>query len=161
MEVIGPHASGAGVIVAENGQVLTSVDFVGLNDARVRIGTALFPAKVLIATADLQIALVGVDPPSHFPAVAVDSSAFLKKGNWIFGIRRSKNGALIPVLGKVTRSADQRNPFLEGDFSLPEGSPLFDARGRLVAVAVRPVRRRLRALPIAAVKSQLAGATPQ
>jgi hypothetical protein len=145
------------VVVAQSGEVLTSVEFVGLNEAKVRLGAAVLPAKVVMANADLQVAMVSIQPPGEFPACAVDASAPPAKGSWIWGIRRHKNGTLTPVLGKITRSADKGAAFMEADFQLPEGSPIFDARGRLVALAVKSNRRRLRAVPISIVKMQLAG----
>jgi hypothetical protein len=157
VEVIGPRRSGAGVVVAETGEVLTSVDFVGLSEARVRLSGEVVPARVVMANADLKVAMVTIQPSGHLHACAVDPSASLAKGNWIWGIRRHKNGSLTPVLGKITRSADASAPFMEADFMLPPGSPVFDARGRLVALAVNPNRRHLRAVPIAIVKMQLAG----
>jgi hypothetical protein len=63
VEVVGPHRSGAGVVVGRDGQVLTSVEHVGLEQATVRVGGQSLPARVVMANAALRAAVVVVDPP--------------------------------------------------------------------------------------------------
>ncbi len=71
VEVIGPSHRGPGVIVGEAGEVLTSVDNVGLTEAKVRFGKTEQPAKVVLANAYLKVALVRPERPPGLRAPAV------------------------------------------------------------------------------------------
>lgn len=157
VEVVGPHRSGPGVIVGASGQVLTSVDFVGLYDAKVRRDGKEHPAKVLLASADLKIAVLEIQPPGEFPAAPVHERGEVGKGSLLVGIGRSRKGDPTPVVGRVLKGASERSAFLEVGAPLPAGAPLFDGQGKLVAVSVgRRAGRACRALPVPAVKVQLA-----
>lgn len=160
VEVVGPHRSGVGVLVGASGQVLTSVDFVGLERATVRRDGRELPAKVRLANAGLKVALVEIDPPGEYPATAVRLTE-PGEGDWLVAISRSRKGALSPEVAQVTRASSEATPFVELDRPLPAGTPLFDDKGRLVAVVVVSGGRGrfARALPLPAVKVELASGT--
>jgi hypothetical protein len=155
VEVVGPRRSGTGVLVGHSGQILTSVDFVGLQAARVRRDGKELPARVLFANASLKVALVQVEPPGEYPTTAVQLQP-PGSGDLLVGISRTKKGEISPVLAEVLRAPSERSPFLEVLGAVPAGSPLFDARGKLVAVVVGGGKGRVRALPVPALKERLA-----
>jgi hypothetical protein len=70
----------------------------------------------------------------------------------VVAVTREGPGALAHP-GSVLKTPTDRRPFLETDLRHPPGTPLFDPRGRLVAVLVDA---RGRALPLTAVRSLLA-----
>ncbi|HLL55946.1 MAG TPA: serine protease [Myxococcaceae bacterium] len=157
VEVVGPRRKGTGVLVGRTGQVLTSVDFVGLDAARVRRDGQERAARVLLANAALRIAVVEIDPPGEYPATAVQLNQPPAVGDWVVAISRTKKGAVSPVLGQVMRAPSERSAFLEVQGgAMSPGTPLFDARGKLVAVVVGSGGGRARALPVPAIKERLA-----
>jgi hypothetical protein len=161
VEVVGPHRRGTGVLVGADGRVLTSSELVGLESARVRVADKDLPAKVLMANPALKVALVAIDGGGSWRAAPVSLEPPLQRGDWLVGIRRSRKGDVIPAVGQVSRAARAGSPFLEADVSLAPGSPLFDRRGRLVAISVQARTGGCKAVALPAVKLQLAQeATP-
>ena len=156
VEVVGPRRSGTGVIVGAAGQVLTSVDHVGLHEAKVRREGKLLSARVLLASAELKVALLEIQPAGEFPAVPVRPRADLPEGMWLLGLSHSRRGQPLPLLSRVVRPAGERSAFLELSEPYAAGVPLFDLQGKLVALSVGNRKgRKGRALPVAAVKAQL------
>jgi hypothetical protein len=171
VEVVGPHKSGAGVVVGAGGQVLTSVDYVSLEEATVKVAGQPFRARVVMANAALKVAVVAMElpraapdagvpgPPAfHPPAARLDET--FAAGTELVAIVRDQAGALAPRLVEVSRGRKATSPFVEVNASLPNGTPLFDAQGRLVALAVQRRKSSARALPVPEVKGQLAQAAP-
>jgi trypsin-like peptidase len=170
VEVAGPHRSGPGVVVGAGGQVLTSVDYVSLDEATVKLDGRSFRARVVVANADLKVAVVAAELPQG-PPDAGDAPAFrppavrldetFEAGTELVAITRDQGGALAPRLVEVSKGRKATSPFVEVNASLPNGTPLFDAQGRLVALAVQRLKSGARALPVPEVKGQLAqGAQP-
>ncbi|MBF5041340.1 trypsin-like peptidase domain-containing protein [Aggregicoccus sp. 17bor-14] len=155
VQVQGPHKSGPGVIVGAGGQVLTSVEQVGLYEAQVQSDAGPQRAPVLMASASLKVALLRLPGEGHPAAsVALLPSAGAERP-WLIGVVDAQGKRARAVAG---RAAPSRGPFLRVPLALAPGSPLFDAQGRLVAVAVaRRGPRACEALPLSAVKQQLVG----
>jgi S1-C subfamily serine protease len=160
IEVVGQKGSGSGVVVGARGQVLTAVQFVSLEDARLKVDGRELGAKVVLADATLKIALVQADGDGEWAAAAVRAEGKLSRGDWLVGIGRTRKGALEPSAGQVTREADEQNPFVDTDLGLAPGSPLFDEKGRLVALCVQRLTAGSRVLPIERVKLQLSRGAP-
>jgi len=167
VEVVGPHKSGAGVVVGAGGQVLTSVDYVSLEEATVKVAGQSFRARVVMANADLKAAVVAVEPPPAAPDAgappafrppAVTMEETFAAGTELVAIVRDPAGALAPRLVEVSRGRQATSPFVEVNAPLPNGTPLFAAQGRLVAMAVQRRKSSARALPVPEVKGQLARA---
>jgi hypothetical protein len=174
--VKGPHASGAGVVVGRGGQVLTSVDFVSLEEATVIVNGQSLHARVVMASAELKAAVVVVDPPSagapdagtppgagappELRAAAVRLDETFTAGTELVAIARDEAGALQPRLAEISKGRKVTSPFVEVNVPLPKGTPLFDAQGRLVAIAVQRRKSSSRALPVPEVKGQLAQGEP-
>ncbi len=153
VEVSGPRARGAGVVVGADGQVLTSVRFVGLDEASVTAGGEKHRGEVLAADARLGVAVVkaGGGP---WVAAAARQRGDCKKGERLVAITRAATGKEGPVAQVVTvlSLGTEARPFLHTDLRAAPGTPLFDARGRLVAVLVDG---RGRALPVSQVRRLL------
>jgi hypothetical protein len=157
VQVQGPRATGLGIIVGADGQVLTSVNHVSLEAAQVRFAGQTLPATVVLANASLKVALVAA-PAGTYPAVPVRVSADSPVGQWLIGVmpERGRQRAR-PVSGQARKAPE---PFIDVDVALAPGSPLFDTKGRLVAVSVQRRGRGCRALPLDAVKRQLTRVAP-
>ncbi len=154
VEVIGPHHRGPGVIVGARGEVLTSVDYLALEQAQVVVGGEQKSASVKLADAASGVGMVDIEGDGPFQAAVVNALPSFRAGDWLMGFR-VRGGTSEPQTGKVLSALSQRRPFLTTTLLLAPGSPIYDERGRLRAIAVRG---RGRALPVAAVKVQLAAA---
>lgn len=160
VHVKGPRNAGPGVFVGSAGQVLTSVtpvgaSFTGLNAATVEHEGKTLPARVVMASRDLQVAVLAA-PDGAYPAAPVkvlrDGDSL--DGRWLVGVLPAKKGQ--PARPVPARARATQAPFYDFPLALPAGSPVFDAEGRLVAVVVKKHRRGCRVLPLSAVKMELA-----
>lgn len=143
--------SGPGVIVSREGHVVTSVDYVSLDSATLYVGDEAIPVDVVLADAKLKIAVVK-PRAGEYPASAVNADVTVKTKDWLVAIGRTKDGAFDPKAGQVLKV---NALFFETDIFLPAGTPLYDPKGRLVAVLIT---NKGRALPIAVVKLKLSEA---
>jgi hypothetical protein len=153
VKVKGSRGEGPGVIVGTEGQVLTSVRHVELEAAQVEFERRVLPTTVLLADAALKVAVVAA-PAGTYPAVPVQQvAAGALEGQWLIGVEPGPGRRQTPATAQA-RAAPA--PFIDVDLVLPPGSPLFDARGRLVAVSVQRQGRGCRALPLEVVRQRLA-----
>lgn len=164
VEVAGGRKKGTGVIVGAGGQVVTSVEHVALDTATVRVGNRELKARVVAANARLKFAVIeaALPPGESFNAPVVRTDGALPRGTWLVGLShpKKKDGAVAPTAGQVLVAAGAKTPFLVTDLALKPGSPLFDTRGRLVAIVVSRIGRiGSRALPLSAVQAQIAQAS--
>jgi hypothetical protein len=143
--------------VGTQGQVLTAVDHVSLETTEVEFGGQRLPASVVLANAYLKVAVIAA-PSGTYPSVPVKASPESLDGQWLIGVMRGsgKKAAALPFTA-VGRRAKQE-PFVDVDIPFTPGTPLFDVQGRLVAVVVQRRTGGCRALPLSAVKLQLASA---
>lgn len=149
----GPEGRGPGVLVGAGGEILTSVAYVGLARARIHLGDSQHEGRVLYANAGTGLALLraptGVELRTAVPVRVLSS---FKPGHWVIAVTRDAKGELVtqplqwipppPTTGRApgTRAALRTR--------LPLGTPLFDARGRLVATVVEERRGISWAIPI-------------
>jgi hypothetical protein len=158
VEVKGPSGSGTGVIVGADGHVVTSVKYVGLDQALVkRVGEAA-QAKVLLADARLGLSVVQLESQLPIRAASVSLAGRFAKGDWLVGIQVKKSGELVPTVGQVRKGPTEKSPFFEAALKLPPGTPLFDPRGRLVAVVMKLRGSTCQALPMTVVRDLLQAA---
>jgi len=161
VKVGGPKRAGTGVMVGADGHVATSVDFSGLQSAQVTVENEDKAAKVLLADAKLGIAVLRIEPPGEFKAAAVrlDAAFTEATGSWP---SRGRPTARSPHRRPGVLGPTPSSPFVECDLRVPNGSPLFDPSGKLVAITVKQ-RGKLstRALPLFAVKRQLTASEPE
>ncbi len=156
VQVIGPQRSGAGIIVGTGGEVLTSLKHVGPIDAKVLWEGQELPARVTMSDARLGVAMLEISSPGSFSAVAVKLRDSLETGSWVVGFLRPHGKKPAVLVGTIVRSNGANAPFAETDLSLPAGSPVFDAQGRLIAIAVEGRGRRGTALlPLSTIKAGL------
>jgi hypothetical protein len=153
VRVRGPREAGPGIIVGAEGQVLTSVRHVSLDAAQVEYDGRTLPATVVLASGYLKFAVVAA-PAGDYPAAPVRVSSESPAGQWLIGILRGRGKQKDRPDAARARKAPE--PFIDVDLALPPGSPLFDTNGRLVAVSVQRKGRGCRALPLEAVRQQLA-----
>lgn len=169
VEVIGPSRSGVGVVVAAD-HVVTSTANVGLDRAQVRVGEAVAEARVVAADGKLKLAVLRLEgAPFPLRPAAVRQEPGPRLGEVLLGLEPGRSGTNAPTVARITKSPSEQSPFLESGHRVAPGSPLFDSKGRLVAVAVEKRGRKTRALPVAAIRRFLensmalqraAGATP-
>jgi S1-C subfamily serine protease len=159
VEVHGPHRTGPGFLVASSGEVLTTVDFVGLDAAEVVVDGKAYPAKVRVAKARLKLAVLSITREEPFRALAAELSPPLP-GDWVIGVTRGRKGVFSPHLGQVLFAATDREPFVRTDLAASPGTPLLDARGRLLGLVVDSKGAGARAVPLPVVKSELAESKP-
>jgi hypothetical protein len=156
VEVRGPRRSGPGVIVGGEGQVLTSVEHVSLDTgAEVHHEGQTLRASVVASNGALKFAVVAA-PSGSYPAVPVRVLPEGGVGQWFVGVVRGKDKKGRPEAAQARKAPA---PFFDVDLALAPGSPLFDATGKMVAVAVQRRGRGCRALPLGAVKLHLGTAT--
>lgn len=143
--------------------MVTVVDHVTLESAVVRTGNRSRTAKVVAANARLKIAVVEatLDEGEQLSAPAVEPHASLRRGTWLVGMKSGRGAETrpSPVTGRIVAATTASRPFFVTDLPLPPGSPLFDTKGRLVALVVERVGRiGSRALPMARVQAELTAA---
>lgn len=156
VEVRGPRRSGPGFLVASSGEVLTTVDFVGLDSAEVILEGKSYLAKVMVANPRLRLAVLSISRSSPFRALAVEMTP-PAPGDWVIGVARAKRGTFTPHLGQVLFAATDREPFVRTDVVASPGTPLLDGRGHLLGLVVDKKGAGARALPLPRVKRELAG----
>ncbi|RYZ38151.1 MAG: serine protease [Myxococcaceae bacterium] len=155
VRVRGPQHAGPGIIVGADGQVLTAVAHVGPQSAQVvHAGNALTARVVLLSTV-LQVAVVA-GPQGAWPAAPVRLVPEGFEGRWVVGVTPGGKGQRDTPRAVKAKAAPA--PFFDVPLALAPGSPLYDGDGRLVAVVVERRGRGVRALPLSAVKAELASA---
>jgi serine protease Do len=138
------EGSGSGVIISEDGLVLTAAHVSGgvnkdltvvMEDGR------KFKAESLGVVADSDAAMVRITEPGKFPFVQVDRDESAKLGDWVFSLGHSggfdKERGSVVRLGRIVRIAGAT---FQSDCTLiggDSGGPLFDLQGRLIGIHSR------------------------
>lgn len=149
VKVTGPRQSGPGVVVGASGHVLTSVDYVSLREATVEVDGVPHTADVLMADAYQGIALVQVRGGQPLRSTPVKLDAEVRPGQSLVGVRLTARGPA-PQVVKVRRLS-RDGAWFQLDRTLQRGAPVFDAKGRLLGVAVS----NRRVVPVDRVKQAL------
>lgn len=134
-------SSGSGVIVSEDGLILTAAHVVEGTDQLL----VVFPdgkqvqGKVLGANYSKDSAMVRIDNPGKWPHVPLGDSKPLQAGDWVVALGHSAgfDPARTPPLRFGTVVSKGPGDFLTTDCTLiggDSGGPLFDLQGRLVAI---------------------------
>ncbi|NOK37666.1 trypsin-like peptidase domain-containing protein [Corallococcus exercitus] len=156
VRVRGPQHAGPGIIVGADGQVLTAVSLVGPQSAQVEHAGNALTARVVLSSTVLQVAVVA-GPQGAWPAAPVRLVPEGLAGRWVVGVMPArKKGQRDTPRATLAKAAPA--PFFDVDLTLVPGSPLYDGDGRLVGVVVERRGRGARALPLSAVKAELASA---
>jgi serine protease Do len=136
---------GSGVIVSEDGLVLTAGHVVPAPGKEMRVHFAdgkTVKAKALGANKDVDAGMVQITEEGKWPHVNVGKSTELKKGDWVLAI--GNPGGVFkdrkpPVrIGRVlSLPADKNFPWLRTDATVApgdSGGPLFNLKGEVVGI---------------------------
>ena len=138
------EGSGTGVIVSEDGLVLTAAHVAARVNKKATViledGTRL-KAKTLGLVADKDAAMVQILDKGTYPFVEIDRAESTRLGDWIFSLGHAggfdKERGSVVRLGRLVRIAGatfQSDCMLIGGDS---GGPLFDLSGKLVGIHSR------------------------
>jgi serine protease Do len=138
------EGSGSGVIVSEDGLVLTAAHVsMGVNKKVTVImedGTR-HAARTLGLVADTDAAMIRITDEGTYPFVEIDRGNSARLGDWVFSLGHSggfdKARGSVVRLGRIVRIA---NSTLQSDCILiggDSGGPLFDLTGKLVGIHSR------------------------
>lgn len=136
--------SGSGVIVSEDGLVLTAAHVSSGVGKKVTViledGTKL-KAETLGLVSDTDAAMIRITDKGPFPFVEIDRNNTTRLGDWVFALGHSggfdKNRGSVVRLARLVRMA---NSTYQSDCSLiggDSGGPLFDLTGKLIAIHSR------------------------
>lgn len=151
VRVFGPRASGPGVIVGAEGQVLTSVEYVGLERAEVELEGVRRAARVLIADAYEGIALVQLEGATRAAPAQLKP---VRRGQTLVAIRW-RGARPAPLVVSVKRIPKDRPGQFDLSRAVPNGTPIFDDAQKLLGVVVKSRR----VMPLSRLKQKL-GADP-
>jgi serine protease Do len=138
------EGSGSGVIVSEDGLVLTAAHVsTGVNKKVTVIledGTR-HQARTLGLVADTDAAMIRITDEGRYPFVEIDRENGTRLGDWVFSLGHSggfdRNRGSVVRLGRLVRVANttfQSDCILIGGDS---GGPLFDLTGKLAGIHSR------------------------
>jgi serine protease Do len=138
------EGSGTGVIVSEDGLILTAAHVATGVKKKVTViledGTKL-KAETLGLVSDTDAAMMRITDKGTWPFVEIDRKDSSRLGDWVFALGHSggfdKDRGLVVRLGRLVRIAHST---LQSDCILiggDSGGPLFDLSGRLVAINSR------------------------
>ena len=136
--------SGSGVIISEDGLVLTAAHVSTAVKKKVTViledGTRL-EAETLGLVADRDAAMLRITEPGKLPFVEIDHEATTRLGDWVFSLGHSggfdKERGSVVRLGRLVRTASAT---FQSDCTLiggDSGGPLFDMNGKLVGIHSR------------------------
>ncbi len=138
------EGSGSGVIISEDGLVLTAAHVSTGVRKKVHVvledGTKL-KAETLGLVAGTDAAMLKITDKGKYPFVEIDREASTQLGDWVFALGHSggfdKERGSVVRLGRLVRVA---NSTFQSDCTLiggDSGGPLFDFNGKLVAIHSR------------------------
>ena len=138
------EGSGSGVIISEDGLVLTAAHVstgVGEEVTVIREDGTRLKAETLGLVADSDAAMIRITEEGAYPFVEIDRTDSTRLGDWVFSLGHSggfdKERGSVVRLGRLVRIADsvfQSDCMLIGGDS---GGPLFDLSGRLIGIHSR------------------------
>jgi len=138
------EGSGSGVIISEDGLILTAAHVATGVKQKVTViledGTRL-KAETLGLVADTDAAMIQITEKGTYPFVEIDRAETTRLGDWVFALGHSggydKERGSVLRLGRLVRMAGttfQSDCMLIGGDS---GGPLFDLAGKLVGIHSR------------------------
>ncbi|NNM29518.1 MAG: PDZ domain-containing protein [Akkermansiaceae bacterium] len=141
---LGEGGAGSGVIVSEDGLVLTAAHVSGGVGDDLVIITAdgeRHDAISLGLVASTDAAMVRIKEGGPFPFVEIDADDTARLGDWVFSLGHSGGyddaRGVVVRLGRIVRVADVT---IQSDCKLiggDSGGPLFDMNGRLIGIHSR------------------------
>lgn len=141
---INDESVGSGVIVGEDGVIVTNYHVVARADSiTVRLADGReFPGRLIGADAGTDLAVLEVDA-EHLPAAAWGDSNSLEVGEMVwaignpFGLDRTLTYGIVSAVGRRGVTGDPLQEFLQTDAAINPGNsggPLVDVNGRVVGI---------------------------
>jgi serine protease Do len=138
------EGAGSGVIVREDGLVLTAAHESGVDGKEMTVimedGTR-HKATTLGLVAGTDAAMLKIDEQGSYPFVDLDKEDTAQLGDWVFSLGHSggfgKERGVGVRIGRLVRVADQT---IQSDCNLiggDSGGPLFDMQGNLIGIHSR------------------------
>ena len=156
-----------GVVVGNRGEVLTfaaapSAGGDAPPPTRVRVGEALLEAEALHEDhrAGLRLVRAATAEGHLLQPVPFEPADLLTAGHWVIAlVRKEGTWVSLPLQLVAAKGAGDTQVLVRA--ALPPGTPLFDARGRLVASVVNRGKGRTAGVrPLGALRRAVAGSTP-
>jgi len=139
------HAVGSGVVIAGDGLVLTNEHLIhGSPTVRVSIGDHDYPAFVVGADAELDIALLRIETRVRLPTAKLGRSSQLRVGDFVvavgnpYGLDHTVTSGIVSANARVL-GVGPPAPLIQTDASINPGNsgdPLYTLDGKVVALNV-------------------------
>lgn len=140
-------ASGSGVIISEDGYVLTAghvSDEPGQECGVILPDGKIVKGKTLGWNRSIDSGLIKITTPGKYKYVPMGNSAKLEKGQWVVAVGHPRGfiPGRSPVVrvGRIVSLPDRFNPHIQTDCALvggDSGGPLFDLNGRVIGIHSR------------------------
>jgi len=140
------QGSGSGVIIREDGIIVTNNHVVGedTREADVRLSDKTrFIARVIGRDKETDIAVLKIDTDRTFPAAQFGDSTILKVGQWVLavgnpmGLDRTVTLGVISGIGRERLNLSKYENFIQTDAAINPGNsggPLFNLRGEVIGI---------------------------
>jgi serine protease Do len=143
------QVTGSGVIVSPDGAILTNEHVV---DKAEKVTVSVpglrkkFPARVVGADRQTDVALLRIAPDAPLPAATFGSADDVRVGQWVlaignpYGLDGTVSFGIISAMGRNLEVPDLLNAFIQTDAMIDRGSsggPLVDLEGRVVGINSR------------------------
>ena len=137
------HGLGSGVIISENGYILTNNHVVeNADEVEVRYNEETYEAKVVGTDPPTDVALLKIDAEG-LPAITLTDSDNLKVGDVVlaignpFGVGKTVTMGIVSATGRSSLHITDYENFIQTDAAINPGNSggaLIDAKGRLVGI---------------------------
>ncbi|OGQ23608.1 MAG: hypothetical protein A3I05_02610 [Deltaproteobacteria bacterium RIFCSPLOWO2_02_FULL_44_10] len=135
---------GSGFIIHKDGTILTNSHVVsGADEIDVKLSDGRsFPAKVLGADEQSDIAVIKITAKADLPVVALGNSDAVRPGDWVmavgnpFGYEQTVTVGVVSATGRVIRGGPFAK-FIQTDAAINPGNsggPLFNMKGEVIGV---------------------------
>ena len=140
------QGSGSGVIVREDGIIVTNNHVVGedTSEAEVRLSDKTHQiARVIGRDKETDIAVLKIDTDRKLPAAKFGDSTSLKVGQWVLavgnpmGLDRTVTLGVISGIGRERLNLSKYENFIQTDAAINPGNsggPLFNLRGEVIGI---------------------------
>jgi len=143
------QVTGSGVIVSADGTILTNehvVDKAEKVEVSVPGHRKKYPARVIGADRQTDIAVLRIESSEPFPAAALGEADSLRVGQWVlaignpYGLEGTVSFGIVSAKGRNLEIPNVLNDFIQTDAMIDHGSsggPLVDLDGRVVGINSR------------------------
>jgi serine protease Do len=140
------QGSGSGVIIREDGVIVTNNHVVGedTSEAEIRLSDKSHAiARVIGRDKETDIAVLKIETDRKLPAAKFGDSRFLKVGQWVLavgnpmGLDRTVTLGVISGIGRERLNLSKYENFIQTDAAINPGNsggPLFNLRGEVIGI---------------------------